>query len=179
MVYIVGTLLRKALEKHEILQDRDLSVEEVWKHLMLLPVDYTEKAIYNEITRSLMDKIVFEHGGDYYDEKYPEGIPTSVHLTTSDDVTYESGFIMFPAGHASNTTVDLTHLLQHKMKMLGSMAMEKERLVSWVNRLETIQNQTNEELQSIYDCNIQFADIPIDHSLSEDEEDEEPSKDDE
>jgi hypothetical protein len=56
------------------------------------------------------------------------------------------------------------------MKMLGIMAMEKERLVSWVNRLETIQNQTNEELHSIYDCNIKFSDIPIDHSLSEDEE---------
>jgi 2-methylcitrate dehydratase len=172
MVYIVGTLLRKALEKHSILQSEDLSVEEVWKHLMLLPVDYTEKAIFNDITRSLMEKIVFEHGGDHYDEKYPEGIPTSVHITTNEDVTYESGFIMFPAGHAQNTDVELHTLLQHKMKMLGIMAMQKEHLVNWVNRLETIQNQTNEELQSIYDCQIMFADIPIDHSLSEDEEDE-------
>jgi hypothetical protein len=28
-----------------------------------------------------MTKITFEHGGKSYDEKYPEGIPTSLEIT--------------------------------------------------------------------------------------------------
>ncbi len=43
----------------------------MWKHLMLLPNDYSEKAIFNEMTREIMQKIEFEHGGKEYDDFYP------------------------------------------------------------------------------------------------------------
>ena len=36
------------------------------------------ESLNNENTRKLMTKITFEHGGQSYDDKYPEGIPTSV-----------------------------------------------------------------------------------------------------
>jgi len=56
MVYIISSLLRKALEKKDqVLKEKDL--EGLFKHLMLTPFDYNQEAIYNPVTRSLMDKI--------------------------------------------------------------------------------------------------------------------------
>jgi hypothetical protein len=78
MIYIVATLIRKAFEKQEILTADEMSIEEIWMHLMLFPEDYAEKAIFCEKTREIMEKIIFEHGGEEYDNLYPEGIPTSV-----------------------------------------------------------------------------------------------------
>lgn len=54
-----------------------------------------------------MEKISFTHGGEEYDSKYPEGIPTSIRITTSDGKVLDSGLVMFPAGHARNSTADL------------------------------------------------------------------------
>lgn len=80
MVYITGTLLRKAFEIEDFNQKCSdyKSLDEVWKLLMLDPKDYSFPALYNPITRKLMEKMEFAHGGKEYDEKYPEGIPTSV-----------------------------------------------------------------------------------------------------
>ena len=51
---------------------------------MLVPSDYCQNAIFNEQTRDIMSLIKFEHGGESYDELYPEGIPTSVNVETKD-----------------------------------------------------------------------------------------------
>jgi len=75
MVYIIGSILRKAFEKKEHIS-KEQTKEEVWKHLMLTPKDYSEDAIFNEMTRKFMGKIMFKHGGEEFDSKYPEGIPT-------------------------------------------------------------------------------------------------------
>jgi len=80
MVYIIATIIRKAFDNYDILIAGNLSAEEVWKHLMLLPIDYTEKAIFCDVTRSIMSKTVFKHGGEEYDKLYPEGIPTRVDI---------------------------------------------------------------------------------------------------
>jgi len=77
MVYIISSVLRKAFEKAENI-NTEHSPEDLWKYLMLLPADYGRDALYNEITRKLMTKIEFEHGGKEYDDLYPKGIPTSV-----------------------------------------------------------------------------------------------------
>jgi len=47
---------------------------------MLEPKDYGYEAIKDPFTRKLMDKMTFEHGGKEYDDKYPDGIPTSVQI---------------------------------------------------------------------------------------------------
>ena len=62
MVYIISTILRKAFENHSTM-GQQTSPEDIWKALMLLPADYGYHSLYNEVTRKLMTKIEFEHGG--------------------------------------------------------------------------------------------------------------------
>lgn len=56
---------------------------------MLLPFDYNLKAVFDPTTRAMMAKIEFEHGGKEYDDKYPDGIPTSMVIT---DAQVQFGF---------------------------------------------------------------------------------------
>ena len=83
MVYIFSTMLRKAFEKYDHLKEEH-DIDSLWKYLMLSPYDYSGDALYNEQTRSLMEKITFEHGGPKFDAGYPEGIPTEIQITTAD-----------------------------------------------------------------------------------------------
>jgi len=46
MVYIISSILRKALEKHENIK-AEHTIEDLWKYLMLLPVDYGKNALFN------------------------------------------------------------------------------------------------------------------------------------
>jgi len=58
-------MLRKAVEDPEFNNklNNATSLDEIWKTLMLAPKDYGYPALYNKITRSLMERIEFEHGG--------------------------------------------------------------------------------------------------------------------
>jgi len=139
MVYIVATLLRKALEHKR----------SGWKELMLNPLDYSREAINNPLTRRLMERITFEHGGPEYDTRYPDGIPTSVIITDRDDTTYDSGLVMYPAGHARNTTDNLEDLHAHKMQILGRLAADDPQPI--IERLSDVGSKSARELASIYD----------------------------
>lgn len=110
MVYIISSILRKALEKRELLKD-EKELDGLFKHLMLTPFDYSQEAINHPITRAFMDKIQFQHGGEEYDSKYPEGIPSSIQIQTAAGETLDSGFVMFPGGHSGNKTCDLHDIL--------------------------------------------------------------------
>lgn len=88
-----------------------------------MPDDYGYDALNCTETRSIMEKIRFEHGGQKYDENYPDGIPTSVEIKTVNGKVYNSGFIMYPSGHARNTVCDLEGILDNKFKMLGKLAL--------------------------------------------------------
>ena len=61
-------------------------MNDMWKKLMLAPVDYGSEALHNKSTRDLMEKISFEHGGKDYDSKYPQGIPTSIIIKTKGNI---------------------------------------------------------------------------------------------
>lgn len=61
-----------------------------------------------------MTKITFEHGGKKYDEKYPEGIPSSLEIVLKDGTKLSSGFVMFPSGHALNTVANHKSILDNK-----------------------------------------------------------------
>ena len=127
MVYIIATLLRKALELHESTELRSAD----WKELMLVPADYDDAALHHPTTRSLMDRIEFVHGGEEYDTRYPNGIPTTLEVdhTTVGSVT--SGLVMFPAGHARNTDARLDELLAYKFDLLtGSRTALRDRLTA-------------------------------------------------
>ncbi|HED53281.1 MAG TPA: hypothetical protein ENJ00_03665 [Phycisphaerales bacterium] len=142
MVYIVSTLLRKALTTKEV----------GWKELMLEPKDYSDSAIHDSRTRAIMDKIEFAHGGPSYDEKYPDGIPTSVHIIDSDGSAYDSGLVMYPGGHARNKTVDLEDVLNHKFQILGKLAFDDPTPI--IERYNRIAELNPDELRDINNYDI-------------------------
>jgi 2-methylcitrate dehydratase len=98
MLYIVATLLRKAYEARRAGWDGS----DGWRRLMLAPQDYAENenALFHPLTRSLMQRIDFRHGGPEYDRKYPDGIPTSVEISHQKLGPLSSGLVMYPQGHA-------------------------------------------------------------------------------
>jgi len=140
MLYLVCTMLRKALELGA--KDRPngaaLTTKSLgWKNLMLLPHDFDKNAINHPVTRELMGKMEFAWGGPDYDKRYPDGIPTSMLLTDEENEAHDSGLVMYPAGHARNTTADLKDILNHKWKMLGALAFEKpEPVIAQISSLE-------------------------------------------
>lgn len=117
MLYLVCTKLRKALEAR---QKGARSFD--FKSLMLLPHDFSASAISHPVTRALMEKMTFRHGGEDYDRRYPDGIPTSIQITAADGTEHDSGLVMYPTGHARNNTADLPDILAHKFRMLGALA---------------------------------------------------------
>ncbi len=159
MAYIVSTLIRKALE---LVADKgSLPIggganDEIWKAIMLMPYDYqvSDLAIHNPITRSIMDKIEFRHGGAEYDEKYPEGIPTSVQIE-SNSGGLDSGLIMFPAGHSRNTTAKMKSILDHKWQLLGELAFSDRKVANqFVENLEGIGSLSAMELAGLFGLQI-------------------------
>lgn len=155
MAYIVATLLRKALERHPLPVARSpLPHDEIWKALMLSPHDYKvdETAIFHPLTRSLMKKIRFEHGGQEYDARYPDGIPTSLVITTSEGRALDSGLVMYPAGHARDTRADLRGILAHKFKMHGELALRDPQTI--IDRFNRLANLSASQLQSLYDFEL-------------------------
>lgn len=156
MAYIVSTLLRKASET-ESLDATGGAHDEIWKSLMLSPYDYqvADTAIYHPVTRELMQKIDFQHGGKEYDEKYPDGIPTSLVITMKNGDVFDSGLIMYPAGHARNTTADLHDILKHKFNLLGSLGLvDGADVAEFVGKLENLGSLSDFEIASLYDFEI-------------------------
>lgn len=152
MVYIVSTKLRKAVEAAKAGQlQADGSTDAFWKALMLSPYDYGPDAIMHPETRALMEKITFVHGGQEYDEKYPDGIPTSI-VITADGKDYDSGMVMYPAGHARNSTADLHGILETKFKLLGELALESP--IPVINRFNEIGNAGADDLRTLHNFQI-------------------------
>merc|ERR1719235_1094215 len=106
MAFIVSRILNK---KGSV----PTSMDDVWMSLMLSPYDYGAEAITDKVTKDIMGKISFTHGGQKYDDAYPDGIPTSLVVTLNNGKTFDSGFVMYPSGHARNTTADLDKILDY------------------------------------------------------------------
>lgn len=137
MLYLVCTMLRTALELRAAGHKKPMT----WKDLMLSPNDFTHDALHHPVTRSLMQKMSFEHGGADYDAKYPDGIPTSMVITDEQNQVFDSGLVMYPGGHARNDKgpdkVDLRDMLNHKFNLLGGMAVsDPASLIKRLNDLE-------------------------------------------
>ena len=155
MVYILATLLRKAMERQGTEQESDA----LWRALMLMPADYSQEALLNPLTRQIVDAITFEHGGPEFDAKYPDGIPTSIQVTDASGEVFETGIVMYPAGHARNRTSDLLSLLKKKFELLGEIGLPSPGDVpALLTRLDRLGGMGAEELLNIYDFEI--ADRP-------------------
>ncbi len=149
MVYIVATLLRKAIE----------SKRAGWTELMLAPDDYSPRAIEHALTRKLMDKIEFAHGGPDYDRRYPDGIPTSVVITDSAAKSHDSGLVMYPGGHARNhlgeTPVDLKAILAHKFALLAGLVQKNHTAL--ITRFSNLDKKSPADIQSINDIDLNIG----------------------
>jgi 2-methylcitrate dehydratase len=97
-----------------------------------------------------MAKCTFSHGGKTYDEKYPEGIPTSISISFKGGKKFESGFVMFPSGHSRNTTANLHDILAYKNNILGRLALTESELKEKLGLLNSIEKASNKDLQNIY-----------------------------
>jgi 2-methylcitrate dehydratase len=152
MIYIVSTMLRKAVEARQGADAASLgSIDDHWKTLMLGPYDYNPDAIMHPETRALMDKFTFEHGGPEYDAKYPDGIPTSI-VITANGKSYDSGLVMYPAGHARNTTADLHGILETKFKLLGELALNEP--TGMIDRFNAIGTLDAASVRDLHVCEI-------------------------
>jgi len=144
--YIVATLLRKAIEQ----QTTD------WRALMLLPADYSDAALAHPLTRKLMARVALHHGGHEFDRRYPEGIPTEVTLEHATRGSLSSGLVMFPTGHAANTTAPLQELLQHKWAALAALAVDDvpAALARWTN----LADKNAEDIRVLWNVRIKNVD---------------------
>lgn len=152
MVYIIATLLRKALQTKTA----------GWKELMLVPTDYDDAALVDPLTRRLMERIEFVHGGPEYDAKFPDGIPTAVQIvaqasrlpngTRSVPTTCFSGLVMYPEGHARNTSGNLEELLAHKFRTLAALGVRDVEAL--YRRFTNLATKTAAEIRDLYDFEI-------------------------
>jgi 2-methylcitrate dehydratase len=116
---------------------------------MLLPEDYDEAALFHPETRAWMQRIELEHGGEAYDRRYPEGIPTTIELHHAHLGTCSSGLVMFPAGHARHTESDVEPLLREKFMRLASSAVDDPAAL-W-DRFHDTQRKSADEIDRWFD----------------------------
>lgn len=161
MVYILCSKLKKAIalaQAGALAKDND----GLWKQLMLFPIDYSHAAIFDAQTRLLMTLCSFAHGGKQYDDNYPDGIPTSIVITAADGQEIDSGMIMYPTGHARNTTANLQAVLTHKWANLGALAVGAPKVDALLTQLNGLQTKTAAQIQAIYRADITYTAKSID-----------------
>ncbi len=142
MVYIVATLLRKAYEQRRA----------GWRELMLEPADYDDAALFHPVTRRLMEKIEFRHGGPEYDARYPDGIPTTLDIDHAALGRLSSGLVMYPVGHARGPKEQLDALLAYKFRLLAGPAVAD---VDGLRRRFTgLAENSADEIARLYDFEI-------------------------
>ena len=146
MVYIIATTLHKAIR----------SQSAGWKELILLPEDYDDSALFDTTTRQLMEKIEFVHGGVDYDEKYPDGIPTTIDIDHESLGTLTSGLVMYPKGHARNTDDDVNDLIENKFRRLAELGVSD--VASLVARFTNLSAKTAADIKEIYNFPIAGCD---------------------
>ena len=150
MVYIIATLLRKAYEARRAGWDG----QNGWQQLMLVPADYAEdeSALFHPLTRRLMQRIDFRHGGPDFDRRYPDGIPTSVEISHAKLGPLTSGLVMYPQGHARADANELPRLLEHKFRLLAGPAVDD--VDALVSRFTNMSQKSPKQIADLYDFAI-------------------------
>ncbi|MEX2092414.1 MAG: hypothetical protein WD971_07040, partial [Pirellulales bacterium] len=150
MVYIIATLLRKAFETRRAGWDGQSG----WQRLMLVPDDYAENdsALFHPLTRELIARIDFRHGGPEFDRKYPDGIPTTVDVDHTKLGKLTSGLVMYPAGHARSTAGNLASLLDHKFRLLAGLGVDDTDAL--LARFSNLKEKSPQAIASLYDFQI-------------------------
>jgi len=154
MVYIIATLLRKAIERATSVTSPVRPHDEItlWQDLMLLPADYDGTSLMHPITRELMQRIEFVHGGSEYDRRYPDGIPTTIELVHAQQGSFASGLVMYPQGHARCERTHLPTLLANKFERLTENAVADVQ--SLYQQLSNLAGKSPEQIRSLYDFQL-------------------------
>jgi 2-methylcitrate dehydratase len=143
MVYIIATLLRKAYEQKR----------SGWRELMLVPADYDEASLVDPLTRRIIERIEFRHGGKEYDDKYPDGIPTTLEIEHAKLGRMSSGLVMYPEGHARNTSGNLAALLEHKFRLLAALGVAD--VDALYRRFTGMAGKSAAQIAELYDFRIE------------------------
>ena len=78
-----------------------------------------------------------------------------VVIEDQDGKSYDSGLVMYPAGHARNTTANLKDILNHKFKMLGSLGLpDGADVQAFVDKLESLGSMSASGLATVFDAEI-------------------------
>jgi 2-methylcitrate dehydratase len=154
MVYNISALLRKAIDRAANVVSAARPNDEIslWQDLMLLPTDYDDDALKHPITRELMSRIEFVHGGKEYDERYPDGIPTTIELVHAKLGTLSSGLVMYPQGHARCERTHLPVLLANKFQRLTETAVAD--VAALQVRFNNLAEKSAEKIRSLYDFEL-------------------------
>lgn len=94
-----------------------------WEDLMLLPDDYADAAITDPAVADVIRRLDVVPGGNAYDSRYPEGIPTSVILEHERLGTLGGDLVMFPLGHARADQTETARLVDLKFERLVTGAV--------------------------------------------------------
>jgi 2-methylcitrate dehydratase len=150
MLYIIATLLRKAY----VARRENWDGQGGWQKLMLVPADYAEdnSALFHPLTRELMARIDFRHGGPDYDRRYPDGIPTTVDIDHKVLGPLTSGLVMYPEGHARSANQSLPELLKHKFRLLAGLGVDDTGAL--VARFTNLIAKSPPEIADLYNFQI-------------------------
>jgi 2-methylcitrate dehydratase len=153
LVYIVATLLRKAIAWRAARPNATWrSPADAWRELMLLPDDYSQAALFDPLTRQVMERIEVHPGGPEYDALYPEAIPTSLQIDHAALGVQTSGLVMFPLGHARCLGHDFEVLLEHKFQHLAELGVEDTEALK--KRFSDLGGKTAREVRALYDFEL-------------------------
>lgn len=76
---------------------------------------------------------------------------------------FDSGLVMYPSGHARNTTCDLNNILENKFKILGKIAVHNDDTLSkFINKVKNVETMSNNEIKQLYQIELQFEKECID-----------------
>lgn len=149
--YSIPYLLARMLSKKKSLRGNvNRTFQDFYSKLVLGPLDFTKKALVDETTCNIMNKIDVIDGGASYNKHYPEGLPSNLNIYFKDGTRFSSGMTKFPCGHSQNKTVDTKLMLLNKFSIFGSLGMDNRSLIKFIVNLQNINEMTNEELKNIY-----------------------------
>ena len=100
-------------------------------------------------------RIDFRHGGHEYDARYPEGLPTTIEIEHAGLGTHSSGLVMFPPGHAGNTTAPLSAMLRHKFAALAGLGVSDPAAL--YEQVSNLAARSPAEIQSLYSFAIEHV----------------------
>jgi 2-methylcitrate dehydratase len=100
----------------------------------------------------MMERIEFVHGGPDFDRRYPDGIPTLVEIEHRQLGLFTSGLVMYPEGHARNSSGNLAELLGQKFQRLASLGVDD--VVALQERFSRLRARSADELRALYDFRL-------------------------